>query len=366
MESLNLNTLANSLPPSNLANAEKDLMDKFKAAALSITTLYRSSRRTSKRAYNSGYAAACQDLLLMIQQGVSASDATSEMPGEGMTIGRIMDWVEARLEAVKSREEEEEEDEERDRRGSTAGGGGGGGEGVTGGGGRVRDGASSGTGMGKATTPTPTANRKDTTTNSIPLTPLSPPPVSHQHQHQPSLPSSPTPSPPLLHRPLQPRPLSITNATAPHTSFSLNSGALSVNPAMNAKLRILSSASGSTVSINPKDISSSSASAAILPSYGNGREHSNDMDVLGSNGLGTGLKRRHETMTSDPPSTSTSSPVNSASIGRRRTRSSIRMSAMSNSSANQNSALDYRQGPGFGDEMDVEEEGRERKRVARR
>ncbi|KZT21726.1 hypothetical protein NEOLEDRAFT_1072904, partial [Neolentinus lepideus HHB14362 ss-1] len=104
LQSLNMNTLASSLPPSNLANAEKDLMDKFKAAALSITTLYRSSRGTSKKAYNAGYAAACQDLLLMIQQGVSDSQMEEgpdgESSGMGMTIGRVMDWVEARLEAV--------------------------------------------------------------------------------------------------------------------------------------------------------------------------------------------------------------------------------------------------------------------------
>jgi hypothetical protein len=123
--SLNLNTLANSLPNSNLANAEKDLLNNFKglflpshqlreglttvrtAAALSITTLYRSSRETSKRAYNSGYVSACQDILLMIQQGVSAGGAD-----DAMSVGRIMDWVEARLEAIKAREDEEYEDEE--------------------------------------------------------------------------------------------------------------------------------------------------------------------------------------------------------------------------------------------------------------
>ena len=78
----------------------------IQAAALSITTLYRSSRTTSKRSYNSGYAAACADLLQMIQQGVSDSETPP-------TIGRVMDWVEARLEAVRAREEEElEEDEE--------------------------------------------------------------------------------------------------------------------------------------------------------------------------------------------------------------------------------------------------------------
>jgi hypothetical protein len=95
------------------------------AAALSITTLYRSSRQTSKRAYNAGYGAACQDLLVMIQQGVSVggvadpssamSESVREATGNEMTIGKVMDWIEARLEAVKSREEEEDEDEEKER-----------------------------------------------------------------------------------------------------------------------------------------------------------------------------------------------------------------------------------------------------------
>ncbi|KAI9453280.1 hypothetical protein F5148DRAFT_985607 [Russula earlei] len=105
MESLNLNALAGSLPTSNLANAEKELLNNFRAAALSITNLYRSSRSTSKRAYNSGYAAACTDLLQMIQQGVSVSETPP-------TIGRVMDWVEARLEAIRAREEEEDEEDE--------------------------------------------------------------------------------------------------------------------------------------------------------------------------------------------------------------------------------------------------------------
>jgi hypothetical protein len=41
----------------------------------------------------------------MIQQGVSDSETPP-------TIGRVMDWVEARLEAVRAREEEEEEEDE--------------------------------------------------------------------------------------------------------------------------------------------------------------------------------------------------------------------------------------------------------------
>ncbi|KAJ3848750.1 hypothetical protein EV368DRAFT_68000 [Lentinula lateritia] len=127
--SLNLTTLASSLP-SPYQNAEKDLLNNFKAAALSITTLYRSSRNASKRAYNAGYASACNDILLMIQQGVSVegiehtpnhgssetgSTTPSSSQGKGMTIGKVMDWIEARMDAIKSREEEEEEEEERER-----------------------------------------------------------------------------------------------------------------------------------------------------------------------------------------------------------------------------------------------------------
>lgn len=85
---------------------------------MSITTLYRSSRKNSKRAYNAGYAAACRDLLNFIQQGVSASDiglSPSNDLEEGMTIGKVMDWTEARVDAIKAREEEEEEDEEREK-----------------------------------------------------------------------------------------------------------------------------------------------------------------------------------------------------------------------------------------------------------
>ena len=64
----------------------------------------------------------------MIQQGVSAegiehtlsansSGTCSDSPSssQGMTIGKVMDWIEARMEAIKSREEEEDEEEERER-----------------------------------------------------------------------------------------------------------------------------------------------------------------------------------------------------------------------------------------------------------
>lgn len=49
----------------------------------------------------------------MIQQGVSAGgDHTGE---NAMSVGRIMDWVEARCDAIKAREEEEDEEEQKDK-----------------------------------------------------------------------------------------------------------------------------------------------------------------------------------------------------------------------------------------------------------
>jgi len=52
----------------------------------------------------------------MIQQGVSLDQSGSGYDAEsGLTIGRVMDWIEARLEAIRSRQEEEDEDEERER-----------------------------------------------------------------------------------------------------------------------------------------------------------------------------------------------------------------------------------------------------------
>ncbi|KAJ7048559.1 hypothetical protein C8F01DRAFT_1189975, partial [Mycena amicta] len=108
-------SLASSLPSHSLnAHAEKALLDNFKgpsfflggifvAAALSITTLYRSSRHASKRAYNSGYAAACRDLMEMLQLGVSDSQ---------MLVGQSVEsGMTARLEAVRAREEEEDEED---------------------------------------------------------------------------------------------------------------------------------------------------------------------------------------------------------------------------------------------------------------
>ena len=81
---------------------------------MSITTLYKSSLSTNKRHYNAGYVTALEDLLDVIQQGVSEPGAGAD--GHSLTIGRIMDWIDARREAIRTREEEEDEEEQRENR----------------------------------------------------------------------------------------------------------------------------------------------------------------------------------------------------------------------------------------------------------
>ena len=91
---------------------------------MSITTLYRTSLNTSKQHYNAGYSAALRDLLVVIQQGVSVGGAGNDEDA-GMSIGRIMDWIDARLDAIKAREDEEELQILRDRCERLEAGGGG-------------------------------------------------------------------------------------------------------------------------------------------------------------------------------------------------------------------------------------------------
>ncbi|KAG6889442.1 hypothetical protein C0992_005162 [Termitomyces sp. T32_za158] len=213
MESLNLHTLVSSLPTA--PHNTEELTNNFRAAALSITTLYKSSRKTSKRAYTAGYVAACQDLLNMIQQGVSASSHGPHPGGSdgGLTIGRVMDWTEARLEAIKAREEEEDEEEEREKEKES----------------------------GKSRTPPappPKADSKPIKTSAVraKTQPLSLPTPNSPRSSQPQVsePSSPSPPPSStlrpIQRPLRPRaPLAIgkgdlmPGSTDPGSSFPLTS-----------------------------------------------------------------------------------------------------------------------------------------------
>ncbi|KAG9030522.1 hypothetical protein FRB95_003851 [Tulasnella sp. JGI-2019a] len=119
---MDLSLLRDSLPSANLAQADRDLLDNFKAAALSITTLYKSARTNSKLNYNVGYAACLRDVLSFIQAGVSAEGRMAALGGndgsgalgiqlnngDGMTIGMVMDWLENRLETITSEDDDVE------------------------------------------------------------------------------------------------------------------------------------------------------------------------------------------------------------------------------------------------------------------
>lgn len=266
-----------------------------------------------------------------------------------MTIGRIMDYIEARLEAIKSREEEEDEDEEKERERERE---------------RERNCAS---GQVKAPSGTPSTSKPaapplrsreyvstcDSTfrtlyplfsvqVSSAPMTPLTPTSLVSTSTH--ARPASTPPSPPSLYRPLLP-PQSLLRSSK-------------------SRLFAVSNA-------NPKDsiVSPAAApfSATLLPSTGDPSVAIiNPPTELAFPSMtppvapeATGTKRRHAAMTAE--STGPSNPIQSVSVPRRRIRSS-RTGTLNTVREN----YDQNQSQASSDAMEVEEDGRERKRVARR
>ncbi|TBU40426.1 hypothetical protein BD309DRAFT_967500 [Dichomitus squalens] len=324
MESLNLNNLASSLPSSSYANAEKELTNNFRAAALSLTTLFRSSKTASKRAYNAGYAAACHDLLNMIQQGVS----TDADPSREVTIGRIMDYIEARLEAIRAREEEEDEEEEKER--------------------VAKGGPAPVPGPSGTTSFKPVAKPSTPTAPSIPL----------RRDQQPVAPPTPyTPSTMEGQRPY-----------VAHALASPTPSTLSLRPAFTTAMQSLSRAplSKSRLSVNPKDLSSLPLPAAPMsftfqPPAVAEVSINPDSELLSfpAAAASTPLKRRREAMSADSPASANADGATGGSAGtstsRRRTRS-----------WRGDQAQHQHRADNHGEAMEVEEEGPQRKRVARR
>ncbi|KAF9528761.1 hypothetical protein CPB83DRAFT_853715 [Crepidotus variabilis] len=329
MESLNLNTLASSLPAGQ-QNAEKELLNDFKAAALSITKLYRSSRKTSKRAYNAGYGAACQDLLTFIQQGVSAGDvgqaasagSSQEVEGGGMTIGRVMDRIEARLEAIRATEEDEDEDEEREKD-------------------KERPVAPGTTSRAPAVAP---------------ATPSSTKIVAKKLPSQRSKDTAPPNN-------------SNTRQSSEHSSSSLSpppSAPLAL-PSKTLKMRTLPSHSTSSngtphrsepfPTTNPSTPVSFSEPPPIVFNAGTKRRHAMMMMLDASSPT---LSISPGTASSSSTGSPATGPGSGSVIGRRRTRSSRNIGQ--HQSQNQNINLIQV----ASEAMDIEEDGRERKRVARR
>jgi len=102
-----MNTLAGSLPN---AQANNDLMLKFKDAAMSITNLYRASQGSSKRAHGAGYAAALADVRAFVQSGLSGSGSSE------IDIAALLDWCDARAEAMRVQDSDDDRDEPAARR----------------------------------------------------------------------------------------------------------------------------------------------------------------------------------------------------------------------------------------------------------
>ncbi|RPD53289.1 hypothetical protein L227DRAFT_581486 [Lentinus tigrinus ALCF2SS1-6] len=238
----------------------------------------------------------------MIQQGVS----TEADPSREVTIGRIMDYIEARLEAIKAREEEEDEEDERAAKGVAG----------------------------------PSAPK--------------PKPAS------PTLPSAPTTRPAQMvtapPTPYTPSTLDMTRPYVPPTFSSPTPSMLPLRP-MSAPFQSLSRASKSRFipSINPKELSS-------VPLPGDPVSFTYDAPAVAEvppapapapsepSAVSMPMKRRREAIASDASQVTTDAAGNVAGTSRRRTRSWR---------GEQSSAAQ-------GEAMDVEEEGPQRKRVARR
>lgn len=102
-------------------DAEQALTRDFRAAALVLTQFYKSSLHTSNQAYSAGYKACLEEIQGHIQASLSVphhgveGDESNSSENAGRTLGRLMDWIEARQEAFKLQAEDEQEDQQREQ-----------------------------------------------------------------------------------------------------------------------------------------------------------------------------------------------------------------------------------------------------------
>lgn len=95
-------------------DAETALTRDFRAAALVLTQFYKSSLSTSNQAYSAGYKACLEEIQGHIQASLSVPHG-DDRENAGRTLGRLMDWIEARQEAFKLQAEDEQEDQQREQ-----------------------------------------------------------------------------------------------------------------------------------------------------------------------------------------------------------------------------------------------------------
>ncbi|KAI0295150.1 hypothetical protein B0F90DRAFT_1752289 [Multifurca ochricompacta] len=273
MESLNLNALAGSLPTSNLANAEKELLNNFR--------------------------------------GVSDSETPP-------TIGRVMDWVEARLEAVRAREEEElEEDEENASKKDSER--------------RQPPRASS----APAVPPQPPKDQTPMAPSKLSQTIATAPGTSPSAPPSPSVPitrSLPAPAPPS--RAAKSRPENSATTTMTSTTTTMTTTTMAAPPAIHP------------FAMSPESPFTFTAFPPLPSSPGPTETLAIPLPLT----VAAGAKRRHAMMVLADDPASVAAGTAGAGSSRRRTRSTR--------GAHQNQHTQ--------DAMDIEEDGRERKRVARR
>ncbi|CAE6542927.1 unnamed protein product [Rhizoctonia solani] len=96
-------SLLRELLPNLRVEGQQEQYFDCKAAAQSLTTLFKSSQQAVKRAHDAGYAACLQDMLKLIQSGVS-KDAD-------VGVARVMDWTEGQLDRYRGGREFEKVEE---------------------------------------------------------------------------------------------------------------------------------------------------------------------------------------------------------------------------------------------------------------
>ncbi|GAA5890288.1 hypothetical protein JCM8208_002767 [Rhodotorula glutinis] len=106
--------LSSSLPPDF---ESKQLQASFRQAALSITDLFKQGKRASAKAYISGQRQALHEVLeylqaLLDQPAASTSSAAAPLAGTGpVDVGRLINFICARQEALKAEEESHDDDD---------------------------------------------------------------------------------------------------------------------------------------------------------------------------------------------------------------------------------------------------------------
>ncbi|KZT58164.1 hypothetical protein CALCODRAFT_495248 [Calocera cornea HHB12733] len=83
---MDMSKLRDNLPAGGRTDAERDLTNDFKAAALSITKLYKSSLAASVSAWSAGYQAALSELLEKLDGPIAMDD--------------IREWARTRIDAI--------------------------------------------------------------------------------------------------------------------------------------------------------------------------------------------------------------------------------------------------------------------------